>query len=422
MNHNNIISKTLKESTSISGKNRHLEHCEDLILANGKPGVNLIVRIFTNIMNRLALIEDGLSKTKLSTKFDGSPSIVFGYNPENKKFFVGTKSVFNKLTPKIIYSLNDVQKHYSEQPDLAEKLSYAFKYLKEVCPRGVYQGDLLFTHNMIKEIEIDKLHYLSFKANTITYVIPNEFYSKLAEQISSAKLGLALHTTYTGTSMKSLTANYQIDLSAFKLSKNVWLKDVYFLDFSKASILNDEEIDSLESKIEEIKNISSQIDSKVYKNFISDNYDFVDIFKIYVNQLIKIDKKLSSPEKTLSDFIKFYSQRKKKELLKLQREKAKKDKENKILEDLKIVSLCRKDILLILKIYKITIEVKNKLLNELNVLNNIGTFIEDDKGFKVTAPEGFVAIDHITGSAVKLVDRMNFSRNNFLRQGNYDNG
>jgi hypothetical protein len=417
MNHDNIISKNSSASNALSGKNNHLEHCEDLILTDGKPGVNLLLRVFTNIMNRLALIDNGQNKTVLSAKFDGRPSIVFGYNPENNKFFVGTKSVFNKLTPKIIYSLNDIEKYYSDQPDLADKLSDAFKYLKEVTPKGVYQGDLLFTHDMIKEIEINKLHYLSFTPNTITYVIPNEFYSKLAEQISSAKLGIALHTTYTGKSMKDLKANYRIDLSSFKNSKNVWFKDVYYLDFSKAKILNDDQITEIEDKIKEIKKINDQIDNKVYKNFISaDGYDFADIFKIYVNQLVKIDKKLSSPEKTLSDFIKFYTNRKKKEILNLRREKTKKDKENKILDDLKTLSLYKKDVLLILKLYKVIAEVKNKLLNELNDLNNIGTFIEDEKGFKVTAPEGFVAIDHITSSAVKLVDRMNFSRNNFLRQ------
>ena len=57
--------------------------------------------------------------------------------------------------------------------------------------------------------------------------------------------------------------------------------------------------------------------------------------------------------------------------------------------------------------------VKLKLINKLNKLNSLETFIKTRKGFKVTGQEGYVAIDTIGGDAVKLVDRMEFSYNNF---------
>ena len=66
----------------------------------------------------------------------------------------------------------------------------------------------------------------------------------------------------------------------------------------------------------------------------------------------------------------------------------------------------------ILAIYKRIIEAKVLLLQKMQQIENIGTFLKTDDGYRVTAPEGFVAIGH-DGGAVKLVDRIEFSKANF---------
>jgi hypothetical protein len=68
----------------------------------------------------------------------------------------------------------------------------------------------------------------------------------------------------------------------------------------------------------------------------------------------------------------------------------------------------------ILATYKRVIELKHMLLNKLNQVEGIGTFQKTNDGYRVTSPEGFVAIGH-DGGAIKLVDRLQFSRTNFLK-------
>jgi len=66
----------------------------------------------------------------------------------------------------------------------------------------------------------------------------------------------------------------------------------------------------------------------------------------------------------------------------------------------------------VLAVYKRIVEMKGMLLRKLQQVEGIGTFQKTNDGYKVTAPEGFVAIGH-NGGAVKLVDRLVFSRTNF---------
>jgi adenine C2-methylase RlmN of 23S rRNA A2503 and tRNA A37 len=58
-------------------------------------------------------------------------------------------------------------------------------------------------------------------------------------------------------------------------------------------------------------------------------------------------------------------------------------------------------------------EETRKKIAKMNQAGHISTFIKTANGFKTTGVEGFVAIDHLKGGAVKVVDRMEFSKNNF---------
>ena len=65
-------------------------------------------------------------------------------------------------------------------------------------------------------------------------------------------------------------------------------------------------------------------------------------------------------------------------------------------------------------------DAKSVIVKQLEKIKGIGTFLRDEDGFKVTAPEGYVAIDSKDGSAVKLVDRLGFSHANFTIAKNWD--
>jgi hypothetical protein len=107
-------------------KNTHLQHPEDSIL-NGN----------------LSVLNWFLSPGNLSVKVDGAPAIVWGTHPENGKFFVGTKSVFNKKKIKICYNQEDIFALYDEatHASLIKILCACLKYLPQV--NGIYQGDFI---------------------------------------------------------------------------------------------------------------------------------------------------------------------------------------------------------------------------------------------------------------------------------------
>ena len=105
--------------------NKHLEHLEDLI--------------FTGRKEALSAVWSAINKPKLSVKWDGAPAIVFGTNPENGKFFVGTKSVFNKVKVKICYSQEDIDKHY--KGNVADILRLCLRHLPHLS--GIVQADFI---------------------------------------------------------------------------------------------------------------------------------------------------------------------------------------------------------------------------------------------------------------------------------------
>ena len=102
---------------------KHIEHPEDSILTGNLFALNW----FT-------------TKSKISLKIDGTPSIVWGTNPESGKFFVGTKSVFNKIKKKINESIEDIERNHPDK-DLQDKLKACFHNLPRT--ERIYQGDFI---------------------------------------------------------------------------------------------------------------------------------------------------------------------------------------------------------------------------------------------------------------------------------------
>jgi hypothetical protein len=159
-------------------KNTHLEHPEDSALIS-KESVQNVIKYLRN------------AKGSCTVKYDGAPAIVFGTNPENGMFFVGTKSVFNKVKVKINYTHDDIEKNHGNNPKVAAILHTAL----EVCPNldGIYQCDFIGYGGAE-----------TFTPNTITYdfsSVPN---------ICDASIVLAAHTQYVGERIKDLEAQFGV--------------------------------------------------------------------------------------------------------------------------------------------------------------------------------------------------------------------
>ena len=136
-------------------KNKHIEHPEDSIL-NGDLSV---LNWFT-------------ADSHISVKIDGSPAIVWGTNPANNKFFVGTKSVFNKKLIKINHNHADVDRNHKGK--VADILHLCLDNLP--FTDNIYQGDYLGCGGTD-----------SFNPNTIRYDFPDEVFQEIV---------IAPHTVY----------------------------------------------------------------------------------------------------------------------------------------------------------------------------------------------------------------------------------
>lgn len=150
-----------------SMKNTHIEHPEDLLL-DGKDAA-------LNVIKFLEFTLEGDVGNMATVKYDGAPAVVFGTNPDNGEFFVGTKSVFNKKTPKINYTVDDIYANH-ESENLRRVLTLCLQYLPRVD--GIFQGDFMGEGGNV-----------STTPNTITY----KFLKPIDERIV-----FALHTRYRG--------------------------------------------------------------------------------------------------------------------------------------------------------------------------------------------------------------------------------
>ena len=226
-------------------KNTHLEHLEDSILLDGKEGATDAFMFLDELAKTFS--SGGDSNLKITTKWDGAPAVFCGTYPETGRFFVGSKSIFNK-DAKINFTHADVDANHGSSPGLASKLKDCLTYLPALGIKGVAQGDLLFTDDKEKK-KIDGKDCLIFQPNTITYCIPSE--DNLYDKAVKAKLGIVFHTSYSGATISTLQASFGYDVN--KLSKS---KDVLVLSAETEQLGNDILLNSIE-KTELIKLKSS---------------------------------------------------------------------------------------------------------------------------------------------------------------------
>ena len=389
-------------------KNTHLEHLEDLIFNRGYAGAEEALNYIDSLRHMLA--EGTGTTTKLTVKWDGSPAIVCGTDPADSKFFVGTKSVFSKGEPKLCKSARDIEKFYSGQPELAEMLLSALKYLSKLNIGGVVQGDLMFTPGKVNRVEVNDEECYVFTPNTITYAVPVD--SHLGERIASAQLGIIFHTTYSGAdSVGDMTATFGVNVTGFTQTKAVWFDDATYKDYTGIASLTPTENSKIEKYLAATASTMQKIGQQRFDVILQDR-EFSRMIKPFINKLIRGGAHAVDPIAFLKDFITHYND----EMMKGVTDptsRAAKNRVTKIKEREQWMADNQNNLTGVLAVYKRIVEMKGMLLHKLQQVEGIGTFQKTNDGYKVTAPEGFVAIGH-NGGAVKLVDRLQFSRTNFL--------
>ena len=377
--------------------NTHLTHLEELVLTQGPKGYSMARAFLLELLEELKGNVD--SRVKTSVKWYGAPAIFAGINPENGKFFVGTKSIFNK-EPKINYTPEDVQRNHGHAPGLVDKLTKALQYLPPLGIQKILQGDFMFDDEMISTIEVDGEPHYAFRPNTITYAAPVD--SKLGQEIADSKFGIVFHTTYDSLDSG---ASFGADVSGLNKVPGVWVDDAYFTDDTGTVTLTEDE----EARVKELVAAADQVNEKI-------DYDDLpmDLLNIYINSEIKGGEFLEDPEKSFLGFKRWYSGRLEKRIDKLKSARGKMRATEKGQEMLAAFDDKQEDILNLFRVSRLLFEAKNIFISKYNnAVYNTKHFIDDGSGDLVASnPEGYVAVDHI-GNGVKFVDRLEFSKANF---------
>ena len=392
----------------VEAKNTHLEHVEDNVLNGGVDGARQSINFLQSLRDMLA----GNSNVKLNTtvKWDGAPAVFAGIDPRDGKFFVAKKGIFNK-NPKVYKTPAEVRADTSG--DLAEKLLICLKYLPELGIKGVIQGDLMFTQSDLRTQEIGGESCVTFHPNTIVYAVPTK--TKLAKQIQSAKMGIVWHTTYTGSSFETMKASFGKNIkSKLKASKNVWFDDATYRDVTGTATMTQTETEEVTKVLSRAGTLFQTIKPAILNGFANDE-ELLIMTKTFNNSKIRMGQPIiDNGASHVRGLVQFITDKFQKDEDSKKTEAGKQAVRERKQRVLKFFS--NNDPMEIAKVFdlmKLLVEAKIVIVSKMNKAEGIGTFLKTAVGFMTTSQEGYVAIDHTGKNAVKIVDRLEFSRANF---------
>ena len=395
------------------GANLHLEHLEDEILNRGVKGGRDAINFLQALRDMLA----GHSQIKVNTttKWDGSPAIFCGINPDNGKFFVGTKGVFN-ANAKLNYTDADIDTNHPGE-GLNAKLKVALRYLPKLGIKGVLQGDMMFAKGDLSEKTLDGESYITFQPNTLIYAVPSD--SKLAKTMQAAQIGVVFHTSYTGKTFADMKASFNIDIRNLTPTKDVWFRDAYFTDASGTASFTEEETKTITAILSTVGTTFKQTNA-LSINRISSSDTVREYIKTFNNTKVREGQKITNTTAHVRELIKWVEERLNKDIVSAKMEKTKRDKtmiKNEVMRTLRGAS---NDLIKMFDMQNGMVDAKNMIIKKLQQVKQVtSTFVQTEDGFKVTNPEGFVCVDKLTGNAIKLVDRMTFSHLNFTALKNW---
>jgi hypothetical protein len=394
-----------------ANKNLHLEHAEDLILDHGVDGGRAALNFLRSLRDMLS--GSARSSVNITEKWDGAPAIFAGIEPETGDFFVAKKSVFN-VSPKLYKTAKEIDDDLSGA--LNEKFKVALKEFSKLGIKGVLQGDLMFTSDVETET-IDGVKYYTFQPNTIVYAVPVD--SDLGKTINKAKVGIVWHTTYTGDTLQGMTASFGADISGLKKPSSVWMDDATYKDVSGKATFTAKETETITAILSQVGKTFNKINANGLRKFLTVQNGMTGAIvgaslKTYNNSKVRAGEKINNPGAHAKGYEKWVEMSIQKQIDKAKSVKGKEKYTNMQKEYMREIKKHTGNLKQIITFQNLLVDAKMQIVKKLNSVKGLtDTFVKTKNGFKVTNPEGYVAIDRISGGAVKLVDRMEFSYNNF---------
>ena len=394
-----------------AGKNLHLEHLEDEIINNGVAGGRAAINFLQSLRDMLS--GSSRSSINMTVKWDGAPAIFAGIDPSDGKFFVAKKSVFN-VSPKLYKTNAEIDEDLSG--DLNAKFKVALAEFSKLGIKGVIQGDLMFTNDISKET-IEGVSYYTFQPNTIVYAVPVD--SDLGRIMNTAKIGVVWHTTYTGSSLPEMKASFGVDISKLSKPTSVWMDDATYKDVSGRATFTQKETDAVTKILSNTGRTFQRINAPMLRQFLKLQDSLTGVLvgaslKTYNNSKVRAGEIIKNPKQHAAGYVKWVENSIQKQIDKVKSDKGKEKYTNMQKEYVRDFKKHVNNLTQIITFQNLLVDAKMQIVKKLNSVKGLtDTFIRTDNGYKVTNPEGYVAIDRVGGKAVKLVDRMEFSFNNF---------
>ena len=395
------------------GKNLHLEHIEDEILNFGVPGGRAAINFVRSLRDMLA--GESRSSVNMTVKWDGAPAIFAGEDPSDGKFFVAKKSVFN-ATPKLYKTAAEIDED-GLSGALNTKFKVALEEFSKLGIKGVLQGDLMFTSEDKSSEKIDGKSFITFQPNTIVYAVDPT--SDIGKSINSAKIGIVWHTTYTGSTLEDMKASFGADIKGLSKPPSVWMDDATYKDASGTATMTAKETAEVTAHLSNAGKTFQRINAPLLKKFLRLQDSLTGklvgaSLKTYNNTKVRVGQAIKDPKGHANGYITHVENHFQKEIDKLKTQKSKDVLETKKTEYLREFKKMLPNLQQVIALQMHLVNAKMGIVKKLNSVKGLtDTFIKTKNGFKVVNPEGYVAIDRISGDAVKLVDRMEFSFNNF---------
>ncbi len=398
----------------VDGKNLHLEHLEDEIINFGIGGARGAVNFLRSLRDMMA--GSSRSAVNMTVKWDGAPAIFAGTDPSDGKFFVAKKSVFNK-SPLLYKSSQEIDSDTRLASSLKAKFKIALAEFSKLGIKGVLQGDLMFTSSDLETDRIDGKNYTTFQPNTIVYAVPKG--TVLEKRIRQAKIGVVWHTTYTGRNLESMKASFGANINSLRKSNSIWMDDASYRDESGTATFTKTETTTITAKLSEVGKQFQKINSSELTKFLNIQNSFTGKYigasvKTFNNSKVRVGAEIKNPAQHVREYLKWVEEKFDKEKDKVKTDATKEKIETKKVESIRELNKLTGLLTNVIIFQNLLVSAKMDIVNKLNKVKQLtNTFVRTSNGFKVTNAEGYVAIDRVSGNAVKLVDRMEFSFNNF---------
>ena len=390
----------------VESKNTHMEHIEDMIFNDGVDGARLAITSLQRLRNMLA--GNATKEFDITVKWDGAPAIFAGIDPSDGKFFVAKKGIFNK-TPQLFKTEKDINAAMSG--DLAVKFKYALKEFSKLgIKTGVYQGDLMFTKGDLKKESHDGVDYLTFQPNTIVYAVEKN--THLGKAIARAQIGVVWHTTYTGRTLQTMKASFGKSIvSKMKSVPSIWMDDANYRDQSGKATFTKQETGEVTKYLSTAGKLLNKLPAE-FLNLIANDDEVKGRVKTFLNKYVREGTPFPDPQQMSEDLYNHVVDYYKQQADKAKTERGKQsvsDKQSRVMQVLSRPS----ELTSLFDFFNSTVQAKLMIINKLHKAEGLGTFLRTANGLRVTDREGYVAIDKLKGGAVKLVDRLEFSKANF---------